>query len=1184
MRYQFAIDRGGTFTDCILFDQSTGLWAVTKVLSGPDSPLVGMRKLLGLARSAPIPPCEVRIGTTLATNALLERKGVPTGLLITRGFADLLAIGTQARPDLFALRIEKAPPIYCATEEVDARCAADGAVLEAPTRAEVWRAFQALRAAGAESVAIVVLHAYKNPVLELRIAEWATQHGFRAVVSSHQAAREMGLLGRCSTAVLDAYLTPILSDYIQGLENQLPGSRIQMMQSAGGLSPADGLRGPQSLLSGPAGGAIAAARLAEQLGERDVIAFDMGGTSTDVSLIAGEPARRYESQISGVPVYSPMIDIHTVAAGGGSICRFDGDTLTVGPESAGASPGPLAYGHAEAQELTVSDVSFLLGRLATDYFPFPLDRARPEARLAQIREALAEQGIDKTSSEILLGFSEVAVTHMAEAIRAVTVRRGHDPRDSMLLAFGGAGGQHACDIARRLNVRRVGLHRWAGVLSAYGIALADSLATAQADAGRVELDGAGIEGLAETRVELKRRVTAQLQSLGMRPSISEFASLRYRDTETTVQVPLTTPAEMRAHFERTHAREFGFSRPDACVEVAVLHAEARIPGPYLAQSPSGKEGMPLPRAKRMTQVVDHQGRRVDAPVFDFAAIEGCVPLRGPALLLATTGTVFVASDFDATLRGDLLLLTDQEQERTRRAPPGELTELDPIRLEVMSARLSGIAEQMGEALQRSASSTNIRDRLDFSCALFNARGELIANAPHIPVHLGAMGESVRAILRRHPHMLPGDAYVTNDPALGGSHLPDITVVSPVFSPGRDGPSYFVAARGHHADVGGRAPGSMPAGSTNLTEEGVLLSAEKLLSGGRLLEAEILQRLQAGPFPARKPTENLADLKAQLAANALGVRLLLELEQELGPHGVQASMRHLLELSARKVTRAILRLGAGRQVRADCLDDGTPIHVCLTVHAQPGPQGEAMSLDFTQTAPQSAGNHNAPRAVTIACVLYFLRTLLGERLPLNDGCLRPVRLTIPEGSLLSPGPGAAVAAGNVETSMRVCDVLFGASGLCAAAQGTMNNVSFGDETFGYYETLAGGSGAGPGFRGQSAVQCHMTNTRITDVEVLEARFPVRVRRFAIRTGSGGLGQFAGGDGLVREIQALVPLDLTLLSQRRTTRPFGLAGGDPGLPGRNLIDGREVPGLYAGRLEPGQVLRIETPGGGGYGKLG
>jgi 5-oxoprolinase (ATP-hydrolysing) len=1181
MRYEFWIDRGGTFTDCIGYDRETGELRVTKVLSSDRAPIDGIRKLLDLSPNASIPPARVRLGTTLATNALLERRGVPCALLVTRGFGDLLEIGDQTRPELFRLRIEKPRPLPAATLEIDARSDAAGAPLVRPDLDAVREELVLLRAQGIASVAIVVMNDHERGLLERDVRRAASDAGFRNVSLSSEIAPELGLLSRAHTTVLDAYLTPLLGERLAALEAELPGSELRLMQSSGVLTEAAKFRGPNAVLSGPVGGAVAAARVAEREGFGAVVAFDMGGTSTDVSRFAGRLERVWETEVAGVRVRAPALPVTTVAAGGGSLCRVDGARLTVGPESAGADPGPLCYGNPRASELTLTDVNLLLGRISAEHFPFPLDRERPRRALEAMVAQLRAGGHAYEPDELAGAFLEIANQAMAEAVRQVSIARGHDVRSHTLLVLGGAGGQHACALAARLGMAEVALHPLAGVLSAYGIGLSDVGFLGVREAHGRALDDGALAELERAFAELEREGRAALdveRELGSSLRVFRSVELCYRGAETTITLELDTAAALAGAFHERHEREFGYARREHALELVAARVEvtaARADEPALKRPDA-----PVARASAPPVTRLHAGGKWydDVPVYAGVELPRGVALPGPLLVAEPTGTFVVDPDFELIARDSGVLVA----RRRAGVAPADIARgrgvaperADPLLLEVTGHRFMSIAEQMGEILRRTALSTNIRERRDFSCALFDARGDLVANAPHIPVHLGAMSESVRAVLDLHAELRSGDVFAVNDPFLGGSHLPDITVVAPVHDSAGT-LRYFTASRGHHADVGGITPGSMPPFSTTLDEEGVAFRGERLVRDGHFDEAAVLAILGSGPYPARNPRDNVADLKAQIAAVRLGASLLHELSAEYGYELVASYMQHVKDDARRRVEAEIEKLGSEPLSFRDSLDDGTPIVVSL--HARDG----RLLVDFTGTGPEQKTNLNAPRAVTVAAVLYFLRVLIDRTIPLNAGCLVPVDLEIPHGSLLSPGPTAAVAAGNVETSQRVVDVLLAAAGRAAASQGTMNNFTFGNDTFGYYETICGGAGAGSEFHGASAVHTHMTNTRITDPEVLERRFPIRLLEFSVRRHSGGAGRFRGGDGICREFQFLAPLSVSLISQRRTTSPFGLAGGHPGTPGRNLLNDTPLPGNIAITVTPGDRLRIETPGGGGYG---
>ncbi len=1187
--WEFWIDRGGTFTDCIGLAPD-GRVVVEKVLSSDRAPLTAIRGVLGLARDAAIPPCRIRMGTTVATNALLTRTGTKTALAITRGFADALAIGTQARPELFNLNIEKPENLYGQVAEIDARMAADGQVLDAPDRAAIKAALGPLREAGYEALAVVLLHGFAHPQHEVQVGEIAREMGFSQVSLSHQVAPEIGFTARGDTTCVDAYLSPLIRDYVATLRAELPKSDLAIMQSSGGLTDAANFRGHNAILSGPAGGVVAAAHVAEACGFEKGVGFDMGGTSTDVCRFAGEFERVYETVTAGVRVKAPMLAIHTVAAGGGSLCRYDGFQLRVGPESAGADPGPLCYGlrdeqgNMKATELTVTDINLALGRVLPDRFPFPLDAGRVTQKLSDLAEQISRDGTKMTPEKLADGFLSIANAGMAQAIKEISIARGVDVRDYPLVVFGGAGGQHACAIARRLGIGTILLHPMAGVLSALGMGLAPVAWNGDAPGGGVMLaaaTGVIVPLFKKLAAAGEKAVRAQGHTGDI--VLTRRLDLRYQGTEAplTVTEPCAgaAPADWEEAFTREHMARFGHDRPGCPIEVVQVRVEATgtRPAPDLPTPAACEDAPPVAENPVWFDGERHEG----VPVYPRETLAVGTQITGPALIPEATGMVVVAPGFSANVNPDgVLVLTDHGGA----AAHAHGAEADPVHLEIFNNLFMSIAGQMGIVLKNAAVSTNIKERLDFSCAVFDANGGLVANAPHIPVHLGAMGETVKAVRAAHPNMAAGDVFISNDPALGGSHLPDITVVTPVFIDGAV--RFFTASRGHHADVGGITPGSMPPFSTKLAEEGIVFSAERLIEGGRFLEEDIRVRLAAGPYPARGPDDNVSDLKAQAAAGRKGEKLLVEMAQQYGLDTVTAYMGHVQENARAQVAAAIGRLPDGAHAFADQMDDGTPIAVTLKV------TGARMVIDFTGTGDQVESNLNAPTAVTKSAVIYVLRTLVNERIPLNSGCLLPVEIVLPEGSILNPAPDCAVAAGNVETSTRVVDVLLAAVGRAAASQGTMNNLTFGDGHFGYYETIAGGAGAvapwgeEEGHHGASGVHTHMTNTRITDPEVLETRYPVQVVSFGFRENSGGRGKWHGGDGLVRHLRFLAPLSVSLLCERRTVCPFGLDGGNEGAPGNNIWlkpNGglRQLPGKVSFDVEKGDELVIETPGGGGWG---
>jgi len=1167
--WRVAIDRGGTFTDVVATGPD-GRVRVSKLLSGEGVEVAALRALFGERAGELVD--ELRLGTTVATNALLTRRGSPTALVVTRGHRDLLAIRHQARPRIFELFVRKVEPLCARVIEVDERTLPDGTVEREPDLPRLRPALEELRAGGIRSVAVALVHGYLFPEHERHVGALAREVGFDRVTLSSEIAPEIGLVARAETAAVDGFVTPVLEAWIRRLLASLPVAATSFMKSSGGLTEAETFAGIDAVLSGPAGGVVACAHIGRQLGLSAVLGFDMGGTSTDVCRWAGELERRSTLEVGGARLRAPVLDIVTVAAGGGSVLRDLDGRFRAGPDSSGATPGPACYGRGGPASLT--DANVALGRLAPDLFP-PVFGPEADAPLDVVaaRDVLAPFG---DPAEAAAGFVAVANATMAAAISELSTERGHDPAEHALVAFGGAAPQHACAIAELLGIRTVVIHPLAGVLSACGIDQADRLATRSLPVMEV-----WDEGLPD---RLGPRLAAAVEAARAEvgdPS-AEVAlrwDLRYRGSDTSL------PARDAAHFEAAHERLFGFRRPGP-VEAVQLRVEARSGravelgvAPVLADA-----SWPSPVAVRSVGFADAEGGVAwhATPVFRRRELP---PGRrdGPLLLADPVTTILVdpgwAAEVDSAGR---VLLTAGA--RVRRPPRGPAR--DPVRLELFWRRFMSIATRMGETLRRVAWSVNIKERLDYSCAVFDASGHLVANAPHIPVHLGAMGETVRALAARlGPELRPGRSWAVNDPFEGGSHLPDITVITPVFAPGERVPFAWVANRGHHADVGGITPGSMPPFSRSLDEEGVRLRDLLLVDGSHWRRDAVASALATGPHPARDPDTCVADLQAQVAANTLGARLLCELADREGADAVAAYMGHIQD-NGDEVVQAWLRgwVGGARRF-ADAMDDGTPIRVALTV--RPAGERRELVVDFEGTGPATAGNLNAPPAVVRAAVLYVLRCVVDREIPLNEGCLRAVRIRIPEGSLLRPPPGAAVVGGNVETSQRLVDVLLGALGVAAASQGTMNNLTFGDAGRGYYETVCGGAGAGEGRAGTDAVHTHMTNTRITDTEVLERRQPVLVREFGLRDGSGGAGRWPGGRGVRRVLEFRAPLQVSLLSQRRERPPFGLAGGHSGASGRASLeraDGprEELAGCFAIQVEPGDRLVLETPGGGGFGQ--
>ncbi len=1208
-RWQFWIDRGGTFTD-VVARRPDGSLATHKLLSEdpdryPDAAVAGIRHLLDLGPDQAISTDDidqVRMGTTVATNALLERTGEPTVLAITAGFGDALRIGYQDRPDIFARHVVLPDLVHERVVEVAERMATDGTVVAPLDERAVRDDLRVAHDDGYRSVAIACLHGDRHPDHERRIAAIAGEVGFTQVSSSHEVSPLMRLVPRGDTTVVDAYLSPILRRHVDRVADELGGTRLLFMQSNGGLAEAHHFRGKDAILSGPAGGVVAMARTTAAAGHDRVIGFDMGGTSTDVSHWAGEFERERQTRVAGVRLRAPMMAIHTVAAGGGSVLSFDGSRYRVGPDSAGAQPGPAAY--RRGGPLTVTDANVMLGRIHPEVFPHvfgpdgdqPLDVEVVRTAFADLTgQITAATGDDRTPEQVAAGFVDIAVANMANAIRTISVQRGHDVTEYALATFGGAGGQHACAVAEHLGMATVVVHPLAGVLSAYGMGLAD--VTSMRDQGvEAPVDDDVEERLATVFDDLVADARRDLRDQGVDGDAAEVerrVSLRYAGTDTALAVPAGPAAEMLAAFETAYRRQFAFLMPDTEVVVEAVQVElvARtgVDEHDVAAAGAGTGGCtdgprrPPDEASTTTVRMVVDGDWAHVALVRREDLARGATMDGPTIVAEATGTTVVDAGWRATVN-DLGHLVLERVHDTTPAAAGD-TAVDPVRLELFNNLFMSIAEQMGVALQRTAHSVNIKERLDFSCAVFDPHGNLVANAPHIPVHLGSMGESIRVVLEATADTLaPGQVYALNNPYRGGTHLPDVTVVTPVFDPdGRD-LQFVVASRGHHAEIGGITPGSMPAASTRIEHEGVVFDTWLLVDDGELREDATRDLLASADHPSRDPDANIADLRAKVAANATGAAALRDLVDRVGLDVVHAYMGHVRDNAAESVARVIPTLSDGTWTTD--LDDGDRIEVAITVDHD----ARRATIDFTGTSPQSDGNANAPSSVALAAVLYVFRTLVDDDIPLNAGCLEPLDVVIPPGSLLSPEPPAAVVAGNVETSQAVTGALYGALGIQAEGSGTMNNLTFGNVDHQYYETVASGSGAGMdvdgGFDGADVVQTHMTNSRLTDPEVLEWRHPVRVESFAIRRGSGGAGEWRGGDGAVRRLRFLEPMTVSLLSSHRRVAPYGMAGGEPGALGDQWVehpDGSrtEVAGRDLVEVDVDDVLVLRTPGGGGYG---
>ncbi|MCX4536440.1 hydantoinase B/oxoprolinase family protein [Streptomyces sp. NBC_01669] len=1199
-RWEFWIDRGGTFTDVVGRDPD-GHLVTRKLLSDDpdryrDAAVAGIRLMLGLGPTDPVPADRVgsvKMGTTVATNALLERRGEPTVLVTTEGFRDALRIAYQNRPRLFDRRILLPEAVYDRVIEVPERIDAHGRTLTPLDLPATAAQLRAARAAGFRSAAVVLMHGYRHPAHEAAVAAAAREAGFTQVSCSHEVSPLIKLVPRGDTTVVDAYLSPILRRYVEEVAGELESVRLMFMQSNGGLREAAHFRGKDAVLSGPAGGVVGMARTSGQAGFDRVIGFDMGGTSTDVSHYAGEFERELGTQVAGVRMRAPMMNIHTVAAGGGSVLHFDGRRYRVGPDSAGADPGPACY--RRGGPLTVTDANVMLGRVQPAHFPavfgpegnLPLDADVVHRRFGALADKVAQAtGTRRTAAEAAAGFLEIAVLNMANAVKKISVERGHDITRYALTCFGGAGGQHACAVADALGVDTVLVPPLAGVLSAYGIGLADATAMREQSV-EAELDAEGTGTTVDALcAELAARTRAELRADGLEDSaISTHARvlLRYAGTDASLPVDLDTAPAMTGAFTDEHRARYGFimDRPllvEAVSVEATGAAGRHVPHPV---DRTVRQGTPQPHD---TVRMFAEGRWQDTPLHRREALQPSDTVTGPAVIAEADATTVVDPGWQVTIGYTGHLLLTRVRPRPARTAVG--TRVDPVMLEVFNNLFMSIAEQMGVRLENTAHSVNIKERLDFSCALFDADGNLIANAPHIPVHLGSMGESIKEVLRRNGStMRPGDVYAINDPYHGGTHLPDVTVVTPVFDErGESGSGlrFLVASRGHHAEIGGITPGSMPAFSRTIDEEGVLFDNWLLVRDGRFREAETRELLTTAAYPSRDPDTNLADLRAQIAANEKGIAELRRTVDQFGAEAVDAYMGHVQDNAEESVRRIIGRLHDG-SYRYET-DNGAVIEVALTVDRT----ARSAIIDFTGTSPQQPGNFNAPKSVVMAAVLYVFRTLVADDIPLNSGCLKPVEVRVPAGSMLAPVHPAATVAGNVETSQAVTGALYGALGIQAEGSGTMNNLTFGNDRVQYYETVASGSGAGDGFDGTDAVQTHMTNSRLTDPEVLEWRYPVLVESFRVRDGSGGAGRWHGGCGVERRLRFLEPVTVALLTGHRRVPPYGMAGGEPGALGSQHIeraDGKNtvtsLEGCDTAELAPGDVLVVCTPGGGGYG---
>ena len=1194
-KWQFWIDRGGTFTD-IVAKRPDGQLVTHKLLSDNpehyrDAAVAGIRHLLGLAANAPITSALVecvKMGTTVATNALLERKGEPTLLVTTQGFRDALRIAYQNRPRLFDRRIVLPELLYARVIEAQERMGAHGELVQALDVDSLHAQLQDAFDAGLRSVAIVFMHGYRYTSHEAQAKELAEQIGFTQISTSHGTSPLMKFVSRGDTTVVDAYLSPILRRYVDLVAADMPGVPLYFMQSSGGLTDAHAFQGKDAILSGPAGGIVGMARTAQLAfanmashEQVQVIGFDMGGTSTDVSHFAGTFEREFETQVAGVRMRAPMMSIHTVAAGGGSILRFDGARMRVGPQSAGANPGPASY--RRGGPLAVTDANVLLGKIQPHYFPHVFG---PQANEPLNRDVVQKQfnalakDMQRPAEAIAEGFVHIAVQQMANAIKKISVARGYDVTRYTLQCFGGAGGQHACLVADALGMTRVLVHPMAGVLSAYGMGLADQNVMREKAVEQL-LSAEVLPHLQQTMEALTKSAQAEFSQQAVditHLEVHQRVHVRYLGSDAALVVPFGSLQAMQQAFEQAYQQRFAFLMANKPLMVEAVSVEVLLKGEALAEQVHALHPLrDVPQ--RDTVKVYANGEWRDAALVVREDLRPGDVLQGPAIIAEKNATTVIEPGWQARVSAlDHLVL---ERYLAKEAQFAVGTQADPVLLEVFNNLFMNIAEQMGLQLQNTAHSVNIKERLDFSCALFDAQGNLIANAPHMPVHLGSMGESIKTVIRENAKtMQEGNVYVLNDPYHGGTHLPDITVITPVYLDGSKTPDFYVGSRGHHADIGGVTPGSMPPFSTRIEEEGVQINNVLLVERGVLREAEMVALLQSGQYPSRNPAQNMADLKAQIAANEKGVQELRKMVTQFGLPVVKAYMGHVQDNAEESVRRVITHLKDGSFTLH--LDNGAQIQVAIRVNAQ----ARTAEIDFTGTSVQQTNNFNAPTAVCMAAVLYVFRSLVDDDIPLNAGCLKPLKVIIPEGSMLNPLPPASVVAGNVETSSCITNALYGALGVMASSQPTMNNLTFGNAQYQYYETISGGSGAGDGFDGTSVVQTHMTNSRLTDPEVLEFRFPVRLQSYAIREGSGGAGRWHGGNGGIRRIEFLEPMTASILSNSRVHPAFGMAGGSAGAVGINRVlrrDGtqQDVPHIAQVDMQAGDVFEIHTPGGGGYG---
>ncbi|WP_321276992.1 hydantoinase B/oxoprolinase family protein [Thiomicrorhabdus indica] len=1191
-QWQFWIDRGGTFTDVVAKTPEGNLLTHKLLSDNPehyqDAAIAGIRHFLKVPTDHSIPVeniKSVKMGTTVATNALLERKGEPVALITNQGFADALKIGYQNRPDIFALNVRTPKPLYQQILEVTGRLNAEGEEIQPLAEAAIKQGLKSLKQQGFNALAIVLLHSYLNPEHEKQIAIWAKEIGFSQISTSSATSALVKYVSRGRTTVVDAYLSPVLHRYVQQVTKQLPNVDLQFMQSHGGLCQAKTFQGKDAILSGPAGGIIGAVKTSQHAGIDKIIGFDMGGTSTDVSHYAGQLQRNFDNEVAGVQMRVPMLDIHTVAAGGGSIITLQQGEVRVGPESAGANPGPTAY--RRGGPLTVTDANVLLGRIQPSHFPNVFGENADQALdMIAVRNKFAEMAnaLSMEPENLAQGALDIAIENMANAVKTISTQRGYDLHDYTLVSFGGAGGQHACLVAEKLGIQSVLLHPYSGVLSAYGMGLAqNSVMNTQSYSIHIT-ELTQLKPLIQTQ---RQTAIKELQAQNSEVAEEKMTlHLHYQGSDTSLDIQfIDWQTDYAMLFSEQHQQRFGFQL-DADIVVHSITIEVLNQAHQADSLPNTSPYSAKPIETVQTYA---NGAWQDTLVYQRNAITQSQTLSGPALILETTGTIYLPAGWNTKLLADgqLQLTQNAVKLELNSAKSAQISQNnnktfkpDPIKLGLYNHRFMSIAEQMGAILAKTAHSVNIKERLDFSCALFDQSGQLIANAPHVPVHLGSMGESVKTLIQRHGNQLQsGDAYALNNPFAGGTHLPDITVISPVFID--DKCAFYVASRGHHADVGGLTPGSMPADSTHIEHEGVLLDCVPVLLAGKEQSSTLKTRFLQARYPARNWQQNWNDLQAQIAANQAGINGLQQLCRQTSLQEVKAYMNFVLEHSEAQVKALLPKLSSGEF----CYQTDHGSQVCVEVRINQTSQ--TATIDFSGSSEQQNNNFNAPFAITRAATLYVLRTLINQDISLNDGFLRPIELIVPTGSILHPNYPAAVVAGNVETSQVVTDALYGALQIQAASQGTMNNLTFGDKTWQYYETLCGGTGAGKNYKGEDAVHSHMTNSRLTDPEIFEQRYPVRLKKFAIRENSGGKGKYPGGNGCERHIEFLQPMMVSVLSNHRQIPPYGMQGGEAGKTGRHgkqpagKTSIKWLPSTFSESFEASDTLIMQTPGGGGFG---